>query len=68
MKTIKAFGLFLVITLLGIAVSSCSSDDPYESRISYLVIKDVTFSSDASSDTQTFSNEDLSNYEAKCEG
>ena len=65
MKTIKAFGLFLVITLLGIAVSSCSSDDPYESRISYLVIKDVTFSSDASSDTQTFSNEDLSNYEAK---
>ena len=65
MKTIKAFGLFLVITLLGIAVTSCSSDDPYESRISYLVIKDVTFSSDASSDTQTFSNEDLSNYEAK---
>ena len=65
MKTIKAFGLLLVITLLGIAVTSCSSDDPYESRISYLVIKDVTFSSDASSDTQTFSNEDLSNYEAK---
>ena len=66
MKTIKAFGLFLVITLLGIAVSSCSSDDPYESRIGELKIKeDVAFSSDASSDTQTFSNEDLSNYEAK---
>ena len=65
MKAIKAFGLFLVITLLGIAVTSCKSDDPYESRISYLAIKDVTFSSDASSDIQTFSNENLSNYEAK---
>lgn len=65
MKAIKAFGLFLVITLLGVAVTSCKSDDPYESRISYLAIKDVTFSSDASSDIQTFSNENLSNYEAK---
>ena len=65
MKAIKAFGLFLVITLFGIAVTSCKSDDPYESRISYLAIKDVTFSSDASSDIQTFSNENLSNYEAK---
>ena len=65
MKAIKAFGLFLVITLLGVAVTSCKSDDPYESRISYLAIKDVTFSSDASSDIQTFSNENLSNYVAK---
>ena len=63
MRTMKSLGLFLVIAILGIGITSCS-DDPYESRINELVIKDVVFSSDASTDTQTFRNEDLSNYEA----
>ena len=65
MRKISAFGLFLVISILSVGLTSCNSDDPYESRINELVIKDVSFPADASSDTQTFRNEDLSNYVAK---
>ena len=64
MRKLSAFGLFLVIAILCIGFTSCS-DDPYESRINELVIKDVAFPATASSDTQTFRNEDLSNYVAK---
>ena len=63
MRKLSAFGLFLVISILSIGLTSCS-DDPYESRINELVIKDVAFTAEASSDTQTFRNEDLSNYVA----
>lgn len=64
MRKFSAFGLFLVIAILCMALTSCK-DDPYESRINELVIKDVAFPATASSDTQTFRNEDLTNYVAK---
>lgn len=64
MRKFSAFGLFLVIAILCMGLTSCS-DDPYESRINQLVIKDVAFPATASTDTQTFRNEDLSNYVAK---
>ncbi len=61
MKTFKALGILLVITAFSMSLTSCE-EDVYESRLRELIIKDMTFSSSSASESQTFRNEDLSNY------
>lgn len=51
----------MALAIIGLGFYGCKKDE-YESRINELVIKDMTFSSNASSETQTFKNEDMSNY------
>ena len=62
MRTLKTLGLLLVVATLGVSLASCEKDE-YESRIKELIIKnEVRMGSSGSTDTQTFRNEDLSNY------
>ncbi len=61
MKTLKALGIFLLFVFIGGSLTSCEKDE-YESRIRELIINDMTFSSSSSSESQTFRNEDVSNY------
>lgn len=65
MRTIKILGAFLVFSIIGMGFYGCQKDDKYESRLKELILSDMTFSSDASSDTITFRYEDLSNYSIK---
>jgi len=62
MKTMKSFGFFLMLAVLGIVLSSCGED--YESRLPELLIKDMSFEATTSSQTQSqqFRNEDMSNF------
>ena len=62
MKTMKSFGFFLMLLVLGVGFSSCGED--YESRLPELLIKDMTFEASSTSQTQSqqFRNEDMSNF------
>lgn len=61
MKAIKLFGLFLASVIVGSSFYGCKKDE-YESRINELILKDLVFFSDASTDTLKFRHEDLSHY------
>lgn len=61
MKTIKTIWFILALTIVGLGLTACHEDE-YESRLKLLIINDVTVSSSAQTDTQTFRNEDMSNY------
>lgn len=62
MKTIKSFGLILMLAVLGACFNSCSEE--YESRLHELLINSQWDfnSSDAAEQSQTLRNEDLTNY------
>lgn len=60
MKTIKSFGIILMLTILGIGFDSCSKE--YESRLPELLIKNLEFDSNADTQVMEFRNEDLTNY------
>lgn len=62
MKTMKSFGYFLMLLVLGVCVCSCGDD--YESRLHELLIKDMEFEASTTSITQSqqFRNEDMTNY------
>ena len=62
MKTMKSFGYFLMLFVLGVGVCSCGDD--YESRLHELLIKDMEFEASTTSITQSqqFRNEDMTNY------
>lgn len=62
MKTMKSFGFFLMLLVLGVGFSSCGDD--YESRLPELLIKDMEFegSNQDAVQSQTFRNEDMTNY------
>ena len=53
--------------LLGVVVASLTacSESIYDSRLRELIIEDMTFDCGASTQTQTFRHEDLSNYECE---
>lgn len=61
MKTRKFIVLFLASVIAGTFFSGCKEYE-YESRIKELILKDMKFPSDATTDAQTFRHEDLSNY------
>lgn len=62
MKTMKSFGYFLMLFVLGVGFSSCG--DTYESRLPELLIKDMEFDGSKQDvvQSQTFRNEDMTNY------
>ena len=63
MKTMKSFGFFLMLLVLGVGFSSCGDD--YESRLPELLIKnplEFESSKDDITLSQVFRNEDLTNY------
>ena len=60
MKTIKSLGIFVILALLGVGFSACGED--YKSRLPELIIKNMEFPADLSTQEQVFRNEDLSNY------
>ncbi len=62
MKKMKSFGYFLMLLVLGVGFCSCGDD--YESRLPELLIKNMEFESSKEDITlsQTFRNEDLTNY------
>ncbi len=59
MKTIKFFGICLLMMVLAMGFQSCSKDE-YHSRLKELIIKDLTFASSKDTNTKEFRNEDLS--------
>lgn len=67
MKIIKCLGICLLAILVSAGFESCGEDE-YVSRLRELILKDMTFGANedegALSKTNTFRNEDISNYQA----
>ena len=74
MKTIKYLRIFLLITVLGIGLSSCGEDE-YHTRLHELILNDLTgekgfdkegvyIPTEKTAYEKVFRNEDLSNYAA----
>ena len=67
---IKSYAVVGVITFLlplfsFLVITSCSSDDGYQSRLRELLLEDMTFGCEQGEQEQTFRHEDLSAYTVK---